>query len=342
MKGRLIALDHLGDREAAALMVDGKLDDLIVAQAAGPIPGSIYRAEVGRQMKGQGGVIVSLAGGLKGFLRGVKGAAPGDRLLVQVTGHAEAGKATPVTPKLLFKSRYAIVTPDAPGINISRSIRDEDIRDALLLTAHEVMGERGYGLIVRSSAAGAEAEAIAEDIEAMRALAEDVLSKSDGEPALIHEGDGPHLIAWREWTAPAQVETGAGCFEELDILDQIDALARAHVGLSGGATMFVEPTRALVAVDVNTGGDTSPAAGLKANIAAAKALPAQLRLRGLGGQITMDLAPMTKRDRKPFEVALRAAFKADPVDTTLVGWTPLGHFELQRKRERVPLSEVLT
>ncbi|WP_224826368.1 ribonuclease E/G [Cognatishimia sp. MH4019] len=342
MKGRLIALDHIGDREAAALMVDGKLEDLIVAQASGPIPGSIYRAEVGRQMKGQGGVIVSLGDGHKGFLRGVNGAAPGDTLLVQVTGHAEAGKATPVTPKLLFKSRYAIVTPDAPGINISRAIRDDDIRDALLLTAHEVMDAGGYGLIVRSSAAEADADAIAEDIEAMRALAEDVLSQANGTPALIHAGDGPHLVAWREWTAPAQIETDAGCFEDHGVLDHIDTLARAHVGLPAGFTMFIEPTRALIAVDVNTGGDTSPAAGLKANMAAAKALPTQLRLRGLGGQITMDLAPMTKRDRKPFEVALRAAFKSDAVDTTLVGWTPLGHFELQRKRERVPLSEVLT
>ncbi len=341
MKGRLIALDHIEGREAAALMVDGQLDDLIVAQASGPIPGSIYRAEVGRQMKGQGGVIVSLGDGHKGFLRGVKGAAPGDRLLVQVTGHAEAGKATPVTPKLLFKSRYAIVTPDAPGINISRAVRDEDIRDALLLTAHEVMGAGGFGLIVRSSAAQADADAIAEDIEAMRALAEDVVSQADGKPALIHAGDGPHLIAWREWTAPARVETDAGCFEDHGVLDQIDTLSKPHVGLPAGFTMFVEPTRALVAVDVNTGGDTSPSAGLKANIAAAKALPTQLRLRGLGGQITIDLAPMIKRDRKPFEVALRSAFKADPVDTTLVGWTPLGHFELQRKRERVPLREVL-
>lgn len=341
MKGRLIALDHIGDREAAALIVDGKLDDLIVAQAAGPVPGAIYRAEVGRQMKGQGGVIVSLGDGLKGFLRAVKGLSPGDQVLVQVTGHAEAGKATPVTPKLLFKSRYAIVTPDAPGINVSRAIREDDIRDALLLTAHEAMNACGYGLIIRSSAAQADADAIAEDIEAMRALAEDVLSQSAGSPGLVRQGDGPHLIAWREWTAPAQVETRAGCFEDHGVLDQIERLARPEVGLPGGTTMFVEPTRALVAVDINTSGDTSPAAGLKANIAAARALPAQLRLRGLGGQITMDLAPMTKRDRKPFEVALRSAFKTDPVDTTLVGWTPLGHFELQRKRERIPLSEAL-
>ena len=105
--------------------------------------------------------------------------------------------------------------------------------------------------------------------------------------------------------------------------------------------MYVEPTRALVAVDVNTGNDASLAAGIKANMACARALPRALRLRGLGGQITLDLAPMPKKDRRPFETALRAAFRSDDVETTLIGWTPLGHYELQRKRARPPLSEVL-
>ena len=93
---------------------------------------------------------------------------------------------------------------------------------------------------------------------------------------------------------------------------------------------------------MNTGGDFSPAAGLKANLAAARTLPRQLRLRGLGGQIVLDLAPMAKKDRKQFETTLRSAFRADTVETSLVGWTPLGHFELQRKRERLALPRGLT
>ena len=104
----------------------------------------------------------------------------------------------------------------------------------------------------------------------------------------------------------------------------------------------MEPTRALVAVDVNTGSDTSLAAGVKANMACARALPRALRCLGLGGQIVIDAAPMPKKDRRAFESALRAAFKSDPEETTLVGWTTLGHFELQRKRARLPLSEILS
>ena len=127
MKGRTIILDHLGDVEAAALMVDGKLDDFLVDSDA-PRVGTVYRAIADRPVKGQGGMFLKTPDGAA-FLRQIKGLAPGQTILVQVSGHAEPGKAIPVTNKLLFKSRYAIVTPDAPGLNISRSIKDEEERD---------------------------------------------------------------------------------------------------------------------------------------------------------------------------------------------------------------------
>lgn len=338
MKGRQIALDHLGEAEAAALMVDGRLHDLLI-DSDQPRPGTIYRAVASRPVKGQGGMFVTTPDG-NGFLRQIKGLSPGQPILCQVTGFAEPGKAIPVTARILFKSRYAIVTPEAPGLNVSRSIRDDDRRDALLAIAHGEMAESAMGLILRSSCAEADEGEIAEDIRAMHDLAETVMNDVAGEAETLIEGDGPHALAWREWADAADIATDPGSFEALGVLDQLEELRSDHVPL-GSASMYVEPTRALVAVDVNTGGDTSPAAGLKANLAAAKDLPRQLRLRGLGGQITLDLAPMVKKDRRVFESTLRAAFRADAVETALVGWTPLGHFELQRKRDRLPLKECM-
>ncbi len=321
MKGRVIALDRVDGREAAALMEDGRLQDFLIEPAgeAPPAPGAIFRALCDRPLKGQGGMMMRLPGGQSGFLRRVKGLSPGQPLLVQVTGYGEPGKAVPLTAKVLFKSRYAIVTPEAPGINISRAIRDEDLRDALLEIAHEAMAGSDFGLILRSASADAGEEEIAADITAMRDLAERIMGEAQGSgPEHLLEGPSPHELAWREWPMP-------------------DILADAP----GGASMWIEPTRALVAVDVNTGGDTSPAAGLKANLAAARDLPRALRVLGLGGQITVDFAPMAKKDRRTLETALRAAFRSDTIETALVGWTPLGHYELQRKRERLPIAEHL-
>ena len=340
MKGRAIILDHIGDVEVAAYMVDGKLDDLLIDHPAAPRQGAIYRGICDRPIKGQGGMMLRLPDGETAFLRAGKGLRPGQPLLVQVTGHAEDGKAVPVTDRVLFKSRYAIVTPGKPGLNISRQITDEDTRDNLMAIAHNVFDSE-HGLILRSSCEGADEEEIAEDIVAMLSLADAVLADADGtSPEALTEGDGPHLVAWREWASVATVVTDAGSFDTHGVLDQLAMLDGALVSLGEG-TMYVEPTRALVAVDVNTGNDTSPAAALKANLAAARALPRALRLRGLAGQITVDFVSMSKAHRKQLEQTLRAAFRNDPIETSLVGWSPMGLFELQRKRERPPFPKQL-
>ena len=340
MKGRTIVLDHIGEIEAAAYLVDGKLDDILIDDLDAPRPGAIYRGICDRPIKGQGGMMLRLPEGETAFLRHGKGLSPGQPLLVQVTGHADGGKAVPVTDRVLFKSRYAIVTPGKPGLNISRQITDEDTRDALLAIAHQVF-DSTHGLILRSSCEGADADEIADDIEAMLTMADTVLADAEGTtPEALTEGDGPHTVAWREWTGRADVVTEAGSFAHLGILDQFAAIGDELVPLGEGY-MYVEPTRALVAVDVNTGNDTSPAAALKANISAARALPRSLRLRGLAGQITVDFVSMSKAHRKQVEQSLRAAFKADPIETSLVGWTPMGLFELQRKRERPPFPKAL-
>lgn len=338
MKGRSILLHELAGRQAAALIVDGRLEDLLVDHA-GVRPGAIYRARAGRPMKGQGGLFVETPDG-QGYLRQVRGISPGQMLLVQVSGHAEPGKATPMTSRVLFKSRYAIVTPGAPGLNISRQIRDEAKRDELQAIAHAQMAGDEMGLIIRSAAEAADPAAIADDIAAMRDLAAQVMSDVEGPPELLVEGDGPHELAWREWSEPADVETGSEGFAAHEIAEQAQERLHPEVSLGKGQAM-IEPTRAFVAIDVNTGGETSPAAGLRTNMALAQALPRELRLRGLGGVIIIDPAPMPKKDRREFERVLKRAFKGDPVETLVIGWTTLGNIELQRQRVRVPLSEVL-
>ncbi|MFN3846292.1 MAG: ribonuclease E/G [Paracoccaceae bacterium] len=344
MKGRVVILDEISGRQMAALVVDGKLEELSVdPETDVSLPGAIYRAIADRPVKGQGGIFVKLPQG-SGFLRQISGIAPGQRLLVQVTGPAEPGKALPVSVRLLFKSRFAIVTPDAPGLNISRRIKDEPLRaDLAEIAASGMAGApEMLGLILRSACEDAEPDAIAEDIAAMRGLAEAVLVDTKGEAELLVDGAGAHDLAFRDWLDPAPDEAvmEPGGFAEHGVDALIEALLHPRVDLTGGGHMMIEPTRALVAVDVNTGPDTSPAASLKVNIAAVRDLPRQLRLRGLGGQIVVDFAPMSKKDRAILDQVVKAAFKGDG-EANLAGWTTLGLYELTRKRDRLPLAEVI-
>jgi ribonuclease G len=339
MKGKQVVLGHIGDAKVAALLEDGKLQDVLVEDLSRLPLGSILRAVVDRPVKGIGGVMLRLPHGT-GFLKKAKGLAPGQTITVQTSGFAEAGKADPVNQRFIFKSRYAIVTPDQPGLNVSRQIRDDDLRDDLTVLAKSGMEGSNMGLIIRSSAALADMGDVAEDIQTMRASAEAISVEAGLEPEVLLEGDDPHVQAWREWSDVSDILTGPDDLEASGALDQIEAAQGAWVTLGSGG-MFVEQTRAMATVDINTGADLSPAAALKVNLAAVQDLPRQLRLRGYSGQIAIDFAPMTKRDRKPIEAALRAALRTCSVATEFVGWTPLGHGELKRKRERAVLNDLL-
>jgi len=155
-------------------------------------------------------VFIDLPGGERGFLRQPKGLAPGQRVLVQVSGVTEPGKALPLSLRLMFKSRYAIVTPGAPGLNISRSLRDEDLRAELTALATQAMAGAGadLGLILRSACADAEPDEIAADVTQMRDLAQAVLADITGPPELLVDAPGPHELAWRDWGTRAG---GSGC-----------------------------------------------------------------------------------------------------------------------------------
>tara|TARA_R110002096_G_scaffold22170_2_gene71470 strand:+ start:9445 stop:10494 length:1050 start_codon:yes stop_codon:yes gene_type:complete len=345
-KGRIVVLDEVNGKSAAALLVNGQLHDLLIeADNNAPKPEAIYRARAGLPMKGQNGLILDLGNGQKGFLRNAKGIPQGTPMTVQVMTHAEIGKAAPVVNKLIFKSRYCIVTPDAPGLNIARSIKDDDERERLLGIVHDTIDDRktDYGLIIRSSAMDIDADAIADDINAMYDMADDVMSQTSGDPAMIMPAPSAEMRAWRDWVNPDpdEVVNQDGSFDDMGVWDHIERLKRPRVSLPDGASMMIEPTSALIAVDVNTGSDFSLGAGLKANLAVARELPKQLALRGLGGQIVIDFAPSPKKDRRTIESALNAAFRKGGIDTIIVGWTTLGNFELQRKRERIPLTELL-
>lgn len=344
MKGRQIVLGRLFGAEAAARLEDGVLTDLLVdaAAIAALVPGDICRGVVERLMKGQGGVFLRLPDGQRGYLRDRSGLREGQSLLVQVTGVADDGKAVPVTARILLRGRHVLVTPGAPGINVSRRIRDDGMRATLTALGHAAQPPEGTGIIVRSIAEASEPDIIAQELGELLDLAARIGAETDGPPELLLGAASPHDLAWMEWSDPKPdtVEEGDDSFERCGVLEAVDALLSPEVALPGGGHAAIEPTRALVAIDVNTGNDTSPAAALKANIALARDLPRQLRLRGLGGQVVIDFAPIPKRDRATLDQVLGAAFRGESAETSLIGWTTMGLYEINRKRDRLALRRL--
>ncbi len=161
-----------------------------------------------------------------------------------------------------------------------------------------------------------------------------------------HDGAAPHRIARHEvdealvLAKPADTALRA----KIDALIE-DALART-APIPGGGLLSIEPTSALVAIDVDAGarqgmGDAERFA-LDLNIAAAAEAARQVRLRNLGGLVAIDFVSLrAKSHMKVLEEAVRAAFADDPWSVQFGGLSRFGVYELSRAQLRRPLHEQL-
>ena len=348
MKGDLVVLDRIGGRRVAALLVNGQLEDLLTDPPpdGGPSPGTVIRAIVRRRLSGQGAWLVNLPGNGTGHLKGLKGVAQGEAVLVQVTGYPEPGKATPVSDRISLSGRFAVALPGRDGVFVSRAIADPERRNQLRSMAEEVLAGSGVcaGFVLRTAAEVADDRHILDELGELLGNSGRLVSEGSGSsPAIVREADGCHQLAGRDWMGKEGCITDdtEGSFDRHGIPDLVIPFMQSRVDLPGGGFAVLEQTLAFMAIDVNTGSDVSRGAAMRANVELTACLPRQLRIRGLGGQFVVDFAPVAKRHRPAVETALANAFSRDRISTTLVGWTGLGHFEFHRRRERCSLDRMM-
>jgi Ribonuclease G/E len=167
-----------------------------------------------------------------------------------------------------------------------------------------------------------------------------VLGPGEGAPRLVAPAPGllDRLQAFAPGEAPVE---GEAAREAADAAEEA-ALAVEH-RLEGGATLAIEPTRALVAVDVDVSragaGDPRRAAA-RANRQALGAAARLLRLKGLGGLVVFDLAG-ARHDGPVLAEAAKAAFAPDMPGVAFGPVTRLGTFQLSLPWRSAPLAETL-
>lgn len=161
-----------------------------------------------------------------------------------------------------------------------------------------------------------------------------------------HDGEAPHRIAQHDVDAELVLArpADAAMRAKLDAVVE-DALART-APIPGGGMLSIEPTAALVAIDVDAGGRTGTSDperfALDLNIAAAQEAARQIRLRNLGGLIAIDFVSLrAKSHAKQLEEAVREAFAGDPWGIQFGGLSRFGVFDLARSQLRRPLHEQL-
>ena len=344
----IILIEEYGSGHAIAALEKGKLIDFLVDpidEDRASMIGSIMSARLNNTIKGINGTFVTLPEGKKGFLKGLHKLPPHSIVPVYIGTNTERHKAQPVTTKLILKGRYIILTPGSSGINISRTIKSELVRKKIFdgLSALEKELPKECGVIVRSQAEGTDMSNLIQEVRDKLYQYNNVLKDDFSELKVLVSPFKVRELAILEWRFPEvhSIIEEASCFDRFGVWEQISQLILSRVPLENGGFLMIEPTSALVAIDVNTGSDVTYAGALKTNLLGVKELPRQLKIRGLGGKIVLEFAPLSKKDRQKIETELKKALDQTRTECIVVGWTKLGNLELQKKRDRLPIAEIL-
>jgi ribonuclease G len=305
----------------------------------------------------------------------------GQELLVQVVKDPLANKGARVTTHVTLPGRYLVLLPSVRHFGVSRRIEEEAERERLLALVHELGGDLRAGLIVRTVGEGRGREEFEADHDYLAKLwaAIEVRGAKAAPPCLLHQEqdlavrtvrdlfshefsvlwvDGEEtyerIVEFLDQVQPSLIgrvklysREGVDLFERFGIESQIEAALRSKVWLKSGGYIVINPTEALVAIDVNTGrfvGKTNlEETVLKTNLEAVGEIVRQIRLRDLGGIIVLDLIDMAEEEHR-LEVfaALEEELRKDRSKTKVLSISEFGLVEITRKRARTNLERLLT
>ena len=346
-------LYHAQNKEGiklSAWVKKGKLKDLYLCDSKNGVfvPESIFWGKVQKALPGTGGYFISLPENRIGFLRNSPPLMEGDIIIVQISSYPQFGKQIPLQSKIVIKGKGVILTPGVPGINISKAIVDQEKRNELYslvetVVPRESLEKDNFGLILRTSCLHNDHQIKTELKEFMTYYRRIFLSGKPNKPTLVASGPSIHARAERDWQPEENfiVQDVGDAIDTFGLWDLIIENTGDVVELGNKANLVIEKTQAMIVIDVNSGGMNSKTSARNISMQAAGVIPNELRIRGLGGKVIIDFPSMNQSDRKDVEKCLAQAFNNDYVPTKLAGWTKLGSFELQRKRDRIPVNELV-
>lgn len=354
----------------AALLEDGAPVELRVERGDGAEFGSIHLGRVRRLLPALGAALVDIGGERPAFLpqsetlpRGRR-LAEGERVLVQIRREAQGGKAARLTTAIALRGRHVELVAGRPGLAAGAALAAEDrVRLVAIIGAPPGQPALGWRLV---DAAPPPAALIGEAAELRRrwdALAAGAAGRDP--PARLHPAatsaaalaaifsgvdrvtaDEPASLPEIRAALPQAALAHTPETEWHHDLDALfaEALAPA-IALPGGGFVHLEPTRAGVMIDVDSGTPLTgspPQTALAVDLAAAAAIGRQLRLRNLAGGIVVDFVGLDDRGaREQLRAALARALAADPGEPRVLGWTRLGHLEIARPRRTRALADSL-
>ncbi len=303
----------------------------------------------------------------------------GEMLTLQVRREGIGNKNPQGTTKISLPGRFWVYLPNEERLGVSRRI--EDVRDQRRIRKIARALRRPHeGMIARTASKWATEEDLERDFRLLVETWDGVKAAAEkaAKPRLLYKGMGLVQMILRDRLDPdteavvvdspffrekilsfldymkmssykdrIRTHDGKeGLFAKHGIDEQIQKSLSRRVPLAGGGSLVIDETEALIAIDVNTGGDVrhrnQHAAILNTNLEAAKEIARQLRLRQISGIIIVDFVDMeNSKDVNRVIEKVKEELRNDRVSADFVDMTALGLVEITRKRQGESLADML-
>ena len=302
----------------------------------------------------------------------------GQRILVQVVKEPFSTKGTRVTTRISLAGRFIVLVPMAKMAAVSRKVESSKERRRLRNLIKSLRPE-GFGIIVRTVAEGKDRAALATDLKLLLGRwrhMEGQMASAKKIPAKVHSDvnmvssiirdlfsndydrilvDQPRMYRniqrYIQAVAPHLARAvklhkdKRPIFEATALKSSVDEVFSRVVNLSSGGYLIFEETEAMHVIDVNSGSAVRTSSmkheeyARKINLAAARKVARQIRLRDLGGIIVVDFIDMRKPEsRKEVYDILEQGFATDRMPTRILPMTEIGLIQITRQRTRPGIS----
>ncbi len=300
----------------------------------------------------------------------------GQKIPVQVIKEETSNKGAALTTYISLPGRYLVLMPGSKSHGVSRKIGDEKRRARLKEIVKDFKLPEGMGFIVRTAGVDESKRELFRDCSYLLRLWESIQAKMQEIPApsLLYQESHVLIQSIREYFTTdmevlvddkeayrevkdffrqlmAQYQRRVKLYQDkrplfaaFNLEEEIEAIYAREVPLRSGGSISIDPTEALVSIDVNSGrlgkSKSIEQTALNTNLEAAEEIARQLRLRDLGGLIVIDFIDM--KDRKhnmEVERCLRNGLKKDKAKTDISRISKFGLLEMSRQRLKTPLAE---
>ena len=297
----------------------------------------------------------------------------GQSIIVQVSKEPISTKGPRVTAQVSIAGRFVVFMPFASRVGVSRKIGDRAERQRLREQVQKVLPKNSGGVIVRTVGEDVTQQTFQNEISTMinqwakinkktkhvgnppkllhretsltRGIIRDLFSEKIDALTVDSKQIFNEIVEYLQGIAPELVdrvklyEEKAPLFDKADIETEIRDLFKRRCDLPSGGHIIIEPTEALVSIDVNSGrfvGKKDPEKTIfKTNSEAAREVARQLRLRDIGGIIVCDFIDMeTRQNRERVLNELRTHLGRDRARTKAFAVSDLGLIEMTRQRVR--------